>query len=659
MSILPNTASRTTALTANERRPCTVLEIDMDKCTNRYGVAPCTAIGAVGTECYNTYGTCQSKTNYSKGVQTLKFISRGALVPPGETLRPYISNETNAPTVIDPEAGLAVRALITLQMIDEPDSDIQTDPYYATRPTPAGGTFWVRFLARNYNYAGRAARVRRGFVVSPWDWTTFLTELYMIDSIAGPDSSGLVTLNLKDPLKLTDRALIPAATSGVLASDCLATAYAGTAVSATSTTMVLDSNASAVDSTYNGMEVHILANLGSGQRRTITAYVGATRTCTVAIWSVTPNGTSTYEIGPLSMNVGTGKGVQYTDPATSGKNEYVRISNEIIRYTAKAGDVLSWPDTSYRAQFGTVRADHKTNDGVQLCRAYINQPALTGVCKSLLNESGITDANIDTALFTSEDATWLGANYLITGVVSKPEKASGMIAEILVQTGSVMWFSAQEQLTKVKVLTPRSATPPSWTDEATFIGGSVALTILETLRITRAGIYYNLTNATANLTQSTSYGLGEINIDVSAESPNEYNDSRPDVQYSRWFGFGNQIAMSNQMVRRLAARRDAPKMVAFKIDPKDYTLPVGELVDVTTRRIAGVNGQNEKTRVLITKIVDKSTHIEIEARNTQFAGRYAYIAPPGTANFPTDTHYGHFAGALGSMSDGSFPYLMI
>ena len=201
-----------------------LVEIDLDKCTNTYGVAPCTASGAAGSECYNTYKTCQAKATYVKGTKTYRFCGRGSPLPAGELVRPYIEDVSGSPTEIDTKQGLAKRASITVKLTDEPDSDVDTDPYISTRAA-ASGTFWSRLLARNHNYAGRFARVKRQLVLPDSNgraiWTTsdvgFTSELYIIDAIKGP-ARGEMTITLKDPLKLADRVQSPFATDGKLAS---------------------------------------------------------------------------------------------------------------------------------------------------------------------------------------------------------------------------------------------------------------------------------------------------------------------------------------------------------------------------------------------------------------------------------------------------------
>jgi hypothetical protein len=76
--------------------------------------------------------------------------------------------------------------------------------------------------------------------------------------------------------------------------------FHGTAVGATSTTLVLPNTASAVDDAYTGMTVRILSGPGTGQTRKITGYNGTTRTATVSPgWTSTPNGTSTFSIAKI------------------------------------------------------------------------------------------------------------------------------------------------------------------------------------------------------------------------------------------------------------------------------------------------------------------------------------------------------------------------
>ncbi len=660
MNTLPTTAARTAAMGKQTRYPCIVLALAVDKCANRYGSAPCTGSAAVGNECYNTYATCQDKTHYVKTTQTINFVSRGTLSL-GQGLRPYLLGAVNAPAVLDFEAGLAPRSNVSLTLADETDNDADQDPYWATRPVKASGTYWGRFLARNKNYYGRVALLRKGFVATPWNWDLFLDELYIIDSIS-MEGAGTVKMTLKDPLKLVDNNTIPLPTSGAISADLKAIENTGTAVAGGASTITLIAGASAVDSYYNGMEVYIYANTGAGQRRVVASYVGATRVATLtAAWSVVPDATSAYQVGALKLTLDAGKGAQYTDPATSGKAEYIRIGSEIIRYTAKAGDVLSWTDTTYRAQFGTTKADQTSASTVQLCRAFIDQ-SIANVLTALLTENKGVPAGYLSATIANECASWYGSTFNITACLSAPEQASSLITEILQQIGAVIWWSAQTKKVEMKAIMPNNSAYPSWTDTTTIIQGSMSVKNIDSLRITEAAISYAQRDATSNLTEPRSFLRTDVIVNQNAESTNEYGDIRPQLDYSRWFGAANSTAMVACATRKINRLYNPPKVFAFKIDHKDYTEALGSTVGISSYKSAGVTGAPKEELCFITKIDDAKTHVEIQARSANFGSRYAYIAPNGQPDYgaasSAQRNYAYLSNG-GVMSDGSPPYLII
>lgn len=71
----------------------------------------------------------------------------------------------------------------------------------------------------------------------------------------------------------------------------------GTAQGGAASTITLSGSASSTNDTYNTMQVLITGGTGKGQKRTISAYVGATRVATVdTAWEINPDSTSTYSI---------------------------------------------------------------------------------------------------------------------------------------------------------------------------------------------------------------------------------------------------------------------------------------------------------------------------------------------------------------------------
>lgn len=624
--------ARTDAQARHERVIALVLEVDADTCTNVYGSAPCTAAAGTGNECYNTFATCQDKTNFTRGTDTKSFCTRG-LVVPGETVRPYISGSAAVtPTEIVPSKGLAMRSQTSIKMVDEPCPDHLEDPYAATRATPAQGTFWARFMARNTNLVGRVARVRQGYVVSPFDWATFQTQLFVIDAVRGPDSSGAVTFVLSDVLKIADRNVLPAPTSGALAAELKAIANAGTAQAGGASTITLATAASAADSAYNAMEVYIVSGVGAGQRRVISAYVGATRVATVTVaWSVQPTSASAYQVSALQLDVGTDKGTQYADPATSGKAEYLRIGDEVVRYTALSGDVLSWPDATYRAQWGTTATDHAADDVVQLCRAFVAQRPWE-VLRDLLTESGIDAGYLDLVGWELEDTNWFNGGE-ISAIITAPEKASDLVGELLQDINAIAWWDPVEQQVKMLANQPSlSGTPVELTDD-NFIQASVSAERQDADRITQAALYYGLRSATDNIGEPKNYLSAAISIDLDAQSAVEYGDVRPATTNSRWLSSANSSFARQVVARRVARLRNAPTKVQFKLDPKDE-VALGDLVDISTRRMAGPTGAPIVVPCRVVRKKDAGAHFECTALTAGYGrSRYGVIAPNGLPDY--------------------------
>jgi len=647
---------RDTARTAMERHYVEVLEIDLDRCTNTYGVAPCTATGAAGTECYNTFQTCQAKAAYNKGIHTYSFITRGAPIPPGELVRPYLDSSNTSPTVANPGDGLARRASVSVKLVDEPDSDTEQDPYKATR-APAQGTFWTRLIARNRNYGGRAARLRRGFAVTPWDWGTFQTERYIIDSLAGPDKNGVVSMTLKDPITLADQVKVPIPTDGKVAVALPDYERRGYAQSGTLSTIVLDTKASAVDGYYVGMAVRIDDQTAAGEERIISAYVGATREATVSVnWSVAPDSTSLFSIHHLQVSVTAGKGAQYD---VYGYPAYVRLGDEIIRITSRSGDTLLWDTSADRAQFNTPLASHNTSETLQACKTFSDTP-ITDVVIALANEAGISNTYIDTVGLADQETTWYGTDYHITVALSAPDTVSNYLKELAIESSSIIWWSPIDQKLKMMAVVPNApSTVPLLSEEASIIEGSFDVQRLDDQRLTMTAMAYNLIYPTADRKKPSSFLSAEMFIDADAESANEYGDQRVNVIYSRWFGAANAQAAANLAGRTINARRNAPLGLKFKIDPKDANFDVGALRDVLSNKITDVTGAPVTMRVLITRYDDNGRFVNIEARSTDFGRRWAFIAPDGTPDYPADSSYAHICLDTGLMGDGTEGYLII
>ncbi len=154
-------------------------------------------------KCYNTFETCRDRTNYAKSTKEYKFTTADAKLPFKSGERPYIKSISYMPTEIKDE--LTVKARTTIELYDEPDTDIGIDPYYATRSS-IQGTFWKKLLARNPNYKGRYVNIYEGF--------SSLAEVDFVQKFVGVIDNitmgrGSVKIEVVDLLKALEKVDIP------------------------------------------------------------------------------------------------------------------------------------------------------------------------------------------------------------------------------------------------------------------------------------------------------------------------------------------------------------------------------------------------------------------------------------------------------------------
>ena len=208
--------------TLSGAEPEEFVELEMDVCSLTYGLSPCVAaIGSTGDrKCFNTYATCQDKQHFDRSAYTYRFSKPNAALPIGINTIPLLQSVNYAPQQITPGKGLGVRGSVTLKFLDAPFADDAFDKYASDRgyDSLTKGTFWGKFKARHKFFQGRLLKLKTGYLTKPFSWDNFQERIYIIESITGPDSKGMVTVVAKDILKLADddRAQCPKPNRGKL-----------------------------------------------------------------------------------------------------------------------------------------------------------------------------------------------------------------------------------------------------------------------------------------------------------------------------------------------------------------------------------------------------------------------------------------------------------
>lgn len=198
------------------------IEIDVPVCSLNFGVAPCTAAGAV--KCFNTKRTCQDRENYDEAEVTLRYAKPVSYLPRGiDIVAASIDSISLSPGTISLGENLGTRASLTVVFSDHRHADTGEghDKYYADRDYDPfkRGTYWGKFRARQRFLQGRAIRWRIG--TSDQAIEQMETRHYVIESFDGPTPAGKYTLIAKDVLKLADgdRSQAPVMSTGYLSAD--------------------------------------------------------------------------------------------------------------------------------------------------------------------------------------------------------------------------------------------------------------------------------------------------------------------------------------------------------------------------------------------------------------------------------------------------------
>ena len=210
------------------RYPFSYLEIDLERCANTYGTAPCTAALAAGSECLNCLASCQDLPNYDgSATLTIRLLPRSAVgLAVGFEGYPCLGKVTIKPTENANGDGLSSRERLDADLYDFTQHDRDMDPYWSTRASAAAGTWLGRLRARFPYFVGSAVRYYQGYLVDgAIDAANFEVRSYIIDQL-DPPSQGMSKLVARDTLRLADQksAKAPLLSAGALTADITASA---------------------------------------------------------------------------------------------------------------------------------------------------------------------------------------------------------------------------------------------------------------------------------------------------------------------------------------------------------------------------------------------------------------------------------------------------
>lgn len=307
---------------------------------------------------------------------------------------------------------------------------------------------------------------------------------------------------------------------------------------------------------------------------------------------------------------------------------YIRIDNEIIVYTGKTATSFTG---CTRAQFSTTAAQHNLDAKIQLCYVKTSINVVDIMLDIIQNYVGIAAADIDTAVFASEKAQWL-TSFAFTGIISKPTKASQLLAELQEQSMSNIWWDEESQLVKFKVFAPGGSTygsPTEINDDENIV--EIDTDHNEDSRISRIVIYY-VKDAIGDLVKPESYARSYISWDVNAEGSAEYNEKAIKTIFSQWI---TSSAIPSVLASRFLRRfRDPAKKAIVTLELKDSGIKTADVVNLTTNQILKTDGTALSRLYQVIKKQQKSLgKFSYVLLDTAWTKKYGFIAPSGYPNW--------------------------
>jgi len=316
-----------------------------------------------------------------------------------------------------------------------------------------------------------------------------------------------------------------------------------------------------------------------------------------------------------------GIGAQY--PASG----YAVIGNEVVSYT-RSSDTIT---LTGRGLNRTVAEAHSQGDTFQEAIVYEEQ-LLNQVVEDLLsNYTDIPSAYLPTNDWATEISRW-AATLLINTTITEPTPVAELLGELAVLGVSIWWDDVDQEI-KMKATKPidLDVVVTDINDDQHI--KSISQEDLDDDRLTQIHFYTVQTDPTQGISSKSNFDRIRVTVDTVAEGANAYNDVKIREIFCRWLNVGRDAATRLRSLRLLTRFNTAPKQFRIKLDVKDISIGLTDVIRVTSRVITDETGEPVPTLLeVIQKTEPVAGHeVEIVAQAYLYEGKYGFIMA-NTAN---------------------------
>jgi len=575
------------------RKPVRVVEFDVDFCSLTYGISPCTAALAMPEnprKCYNTFPTCQDKDNFNPEPLTLRFSESRVDLPAGgpitfpvlESVSP-VTATVNIAGTNERFNGLGRRGTITATFSDFPYNDRVTDKYAAERKSGDAqldeggynpedrGSFFAKLKARWPTYGDRPFRFIEGSLQDGDD--LILTESG--EELSTESGASLSTIK--------DGTFIEESVRHYIITDFLGPDRDGQV-------------------RIEGKDILHLAD----DKKALCPRPSR---------------------GQMRFEINEGETTVELTPENIGDAEYpsegwAALGREIVTFT-RSGDILT---LTGRGLQNTEARSHREGTTVQLAYRVVDTRIDDLVEDLLINFSNVPASFIPKVKW-EEDVTRWASTLVLDTIITRPEGVQKLIAELAVLGVSVWWDDVKQEV-GLKINAPVAAGEiVEFSDDANIL--DIHQEDNDEERLTQVHFYSVQTDPTGSATDKNNFDRIIVAIDVEAEQENSYRNPRIREVFSRWVNEGADSVLLVNALRLLSRFNTAPATYKVKIDNKDNSISLVDVVNLTSRVNQDLTG---RIRPKLTQVRKKTTDekhgwTNIELQDFSFDGQFRVIAP--------------------------------
>lgn len=581
-----------------EKERIHVVEIDVPRCVNTHGTAPCTATETGDDKCYNTRATCNDLANYndliSTGSATISVNatnktftrSAGSYVTDGFeagqiiTCSGFTNDGNNSQFEIDSVTATVITVTTNVGLVTETgggDEVITTPNIYtykhctARSPHPQNMNNYAPCV-KSVSVAPATVDPRGGIgartsaSISMVDFPSsdrYDIDPYLSDRTYDPLDVGLYWLKWR-----TRNANYENYTVRIL------TGY-------------IEDNE--FDATNFQTRYYVMNSMNAGRgEANITLKDPLQLVSNKKALAPRPSGGSLLSAITSSATSAT------LDPSGVGDDEYptsgyVKIRDEVCSFT-RTGDSL----TLTRAQKNTAADAHDAGDTVQLCLEYTGDSLDVVQADLCITYAGIPAIYIPKGAWEAEVDTYLSSNP--DTLITDPTPVDKLIGELCEQWPHKLFWNDRERIIEMVAL----KAPPS---SATTLTGDDNIMELSNrdrtdMQISTVFVHYGQYDPTKKLDEQDNYQVtyGRVNQDAITR----YDSNNTKTIFSRWITSANGAG-----ARQLAALHGrrfgiTPREISFKLEDKDSNVWVGDVRSINHFDIVDQNGNSVDTVFEIT-----------------------------------------------------------